>query len=302
MNVLIAGGSGFIGRALTRSLAADGHRVWILTRTDRAFPDAQTVLWDGRTVAGWGERVNEIDAIVNLAGKTLASWPWTPATKRLFRDSRVQPGRALAEAVLKADRPPRVFVQASGINHYGLSGAAADESTPPGDDFLARLTVDWEAASLAVEERGVRRVVTRSAVVLDRRGGMLPLMALPVRLFIGGPLAGGRHAMPWIHLADEIGAMRFLMQDQRARGPYNLIAPTSTSSAEFMRILAKRLNRPYWFPTPAFLLKLVLGGMSDLVAKGRFARPGRLTGLGYRFQFPGPEEALADLFSYRVLR
>lgn len=302
MNVLIAGGSGFLGRALTRSLAGDGHRVWILTRSDHISQNAQSIRWDGRTDAGWGERVSEMDAIVNLAGKTLASWPWTPATKRAFIESRVQPGRALAEAVLKADRPPRVFVQASGINHYGLHGDVADETTPPGDDFLACLTVEWEDATKSVETRGVRRVITRSAVVLDRIGGMLPLMAMPVRLFLGGPLAGGKHAMPWIHLADEIGAIRFLMDHEQAHGPFNLIAPTPTSSAEFMRILAKRLRRPYWFPTPAFLLKLVLGGMSDLVARGRFAIPGRLTGLGYRFQFAGPDEALADLYSYRVLR
>jgi len=299
MKVLITGGTGFLGTALTNSLLADGHQVWILGRNPqrtRVPAGVQVAAWDGRTATGWGGLVDEMDAIVNLAGKSLSTWPWTGANKREFWDSRVNAGRAVTEAISKADRRPKVLIQASGIGHYGLSGSPADESTPPADDFSARLTVAWEDSTRPVEEMGVRRVVIRTAVVLGQGGGMLGLMALPVRLFAGGPIGGGKQAVPWIHLADEVGAIRFLLENESARGPFNLIAPETCANAEFYRALAKALHRPYWFPMPAFPLRLALGEMSTLVADGRAAQPKRLTELGYRFQFPGLDEALADLF------
>ena len=297
MNVLIAGGSGFLGRALSKSLLLDGHKVFILTRGSSVLEGAQAVTWDAKTTSGWGHLVNEMDVVIHLAGRTLASWPWTAATKRDFHDSRILPGLALAQAVLEATQRPEVFIQASGINHYGLRGDLADESTPPGDDFLAQLTVKWEDATKSVEALGVRRVVIRTAVAIGRGDGLLPLMSLPVKLFIGGPLGDGRFAMPWIHVADWVGAVRFLIDNKESRGAYNLIAPTPTSSADFMRALAAALHRPYWFPTTAFLLRILLGEMSVLVVEGRFAQPKRLIQSGYRFQFEGPREALADLFS-----
>ncbi len=312
MKVLIAGGAGFLGVALTKSLLVDKHRVYLLTRKPNAAvpAGAESVQWDGKTTGGWGSLVNEMDIVIHLAGKTLASWPWTDKTKRAFLDSRVQPGLALAEAIRKAAQRPRVFIQQSGINHYGLRGGPADESTPPADDFLAQLTVKWEAATKSVEELGVRRVVTRTAVVLAKGGGLMPLMALPVKLFMGGPLGSGAQAMPWIHVNDWVGAVRFLMDNENARGAYNLIAPTPTSNADFNRTLAKVVHRPYWFPrthlqtsmkcagfsTPAFLLRTLLGGMNVLVLEGRSAQPRRLVQLGYRFQFPGPYEAFVDLY------
>jgi uncharacterized protein (TIGR01777 family) len=297
MNVMIAGGSGFLGRSLTQSLLADGHKVFILTRGSSVPAGAQAVKWDAKTTNGWGHLVNEMDVVIHLAGKTLASWPWTASTKRDFLDSRVQPGLVLGQAILEANRRPRVFIQASGINHYGLHGDIADESTPPGDDFLAQLTVKWEAVTKPVEDLGVRRVVIRSAVVLGKGEGLMPLMALPVKLFVGGPLGGGKFAMPWIHIKDWVGAVRHLIANENARGAYNLIAPVPTSSADFYRAISGVLHRPYWFPTPAFLLRILLGEMSVLVVEGRFAKPKRLIESGYRFQFEAAREALSDLFN-----
>jgi len=297
MNIMIAGGSGFLGDALTRSFLADGHKVFILTRGSSVTSGAQAVKWDAKTTTGWGHLVNEMDVVIHLAGKTLASWPWTSATKRDFHDSRILPGLALGQAILEADHRPGIFVQASGINHYGLHGAIADESTPPADDFLAQLTVHWEGATQSVEELGVRRIVIRTAVVLGKGDGLLPLMSLPVKLFAGGPLGDGKFAMPWIHINDWVGAVRYLVANENARGAYNLIAPTPTSSADFYRALASVLHRPYWFPTPAFLLRTLLGEMSVLVVEGRFALPKRLTESGYKFQFKGAREALSDLFN-----
>ena len=298
MKVLIAGGTGFLGRALTKSFLVDHHQVYVLTRkTKSTLPGgAQTVKWDGRTTGGWGELANEMDVVIHLAGRTVASWPWTAKMKRTFLESRLQPGLALASAIEKATRRPRVFVQQSGINHYGLRGNLADESTPPADDFLAQLTVQWEDATKSVEELGVRRVVTRSAVVLGTGEGLLPLMALPVKLFVGGPLGSGRQAMPWIHIQDWVGAIRFLIDKDNASGAYNLISPVPTSNAEFTRSLSKVLHRPYWFPAPAFLLRILLGEMSILVLEGRFSQPNRLVESGYRFQFSGPYEAFVDMY------
>jgi uncharacterized protein (TIGR01777 family) len=256
----------------------------------------QAVKWDAKTTSGWGHLINEMDVVIHLAGKTLASFPWTDATKRDFHDSRIFPGLALGQAILEASHRPDIFIQQSGINHYGLYGEIADESTPPADDFLAQLTVKWEAATKPVEELGVRRVVLRSAPVLGKGEGLMPLMALPVKLFVGGPMGSGEFAMPWIHINDWVGAVRHLIENKNARGAYNLIAPTPTSSADFNRALAGVLHRPYWFPTPAFLLRILLGEMSVLVVEGRFAKPKRLIESGYRFQFETAREALSDLF------
>lgn len=295
MNVMIAGGSGFLGRALTKSLLADGHQVYILARSSRSIKDVHMVKWDAKTTSGWGHLVNEMDMIIHLTGKTLNSWPWTASTKRAFIDSRVIPGLGIAEAIRQATRRPGIFIQQSGINYYGISGDLADESTPPADDFLAELTVKWEAATQSIEDLGVRRIILRSAVVLAKDGGLLSLMALPIKLFAGGPLGDGKHAMPWIHINDWVGAIRYLIDDENARGAYNMIAPTPTSNAEFNRILAGVIHRPYWFRTPAFLLRSFLGEMSVLILAGRFSQPKRLIKAGYQYQFPSVNEALVDL-------
>ena len=296
MKVLISGGTGFLGRNLARSLIHDGHQVYILTRGDHVPSGAQAVQWDAKTTTGWGYLVNEMDVVIHLAGKSLSSWPWTSATKQAFHDSRILPGLALAEAIQKATQRPSLFIQQSGINHYGLSGELADESTPPADDFLAQLTIQWEDATKAVEELGLRRIVLRSAPVLGKGEGLMPLMSLPTQLFTGGPLGSGKQAMPWIHIEDWVAAVQYLLADQNARGPYNLIAPTPTSNAEFNRTLAEVLHRPYWFPVPAFLMRTFLGGMSVLVLEGRFSQPKRLTESGFKFQFAAAREAFIDLY------
>ncbi|HSM70278.1 MAG TPA: TIGR01777 family oxidoreductase [Anaerolineales bacterium] len=295
MNILIAGGTGFIGTALTKSLERDNHKVHILTR--RKPVNSNQVQWDGKTTKGWRHIVNDMDAVVNLTGYGLEHWPWTKRQKQKFIDSRVIPGLALASAVKDASPRPGIFLQASGINRYGLRNEGiADESTPPADDFLAQITVGWEGATESVEELGVRRVITRNAIVLARRGGLLPLMALPVRLFFGGRFGDGTQATPWIHIDDHIAAMRFLLENETAHGPFNLIAPTPTSNAEFMRILARQLHRPYWFHLPTFLLRIPLGEMSVLLTEGSYSQPKHLIELGYNFQFPNLEGAIRDLF------
>jgi uncharacterized protein len=296
MNILIAGGSGFIGAALADLLRQESHEVYILTR--RTPRNNRQIQWDGTTVQGWGDRMNDMDAVVNLTGFGLEHWPWTKRQKEKFESSRVEPGQALVSAIEAAARRPKVFLQISGINHYGLRGEGiADEATPAADDYLAQLTVRWEAVTRPVEALGVRHIVARSAVVLAKKGGLFPLMALPVRLFFGGKLGDGTQAMPWIHLADMVRAMAFLLQSDRSHGPYNLIAPTPTSNAEFMRAVASALHRPFWFHVPKFLLKLPLGEMSVLITEGRYSQPRRLLEEGFEFKFPTIEKTLEDLYS-----
>jgi len=296
VKILISGGAGFLGRNLTQSFRADGHQVLILTRGSNVARGASAVRWDAKTTSGWEHLVNEVDVVIHLAGKSLASWPWTSATKRAFENSRILPGLALVEAVQKAKRRPKVFIQQSGINHYGLRGDLADESTPAAADFLAQLTVKWEDATKPVEALGLRRVILRSAVVLGKGGGLLPLMALPIQLFVGGPLGKGLQAMSWIHMKDWIGAVRYLIDDENARGPYNLIAPLPTSNAEFNRALAEVLHRPCSFRVPPFLIRIFLGELSVLILEGRFAEARRLREAGYQFQFPESREAFLDLY------
>jgi uncharacterized protein len=296
MKVLIAGGSGFLGTALKNSLIKANYDVFMLTR--RTSKNANEIQWDGKTTNGWGHLVNDMDAVVNLTGFGLEHWPWTKRQKQRFVDSRVLPGRALVAAIRGASRRPHVFLQASGVNHYGLRGAGiADELTPPADDFSAQLTVKAEDATKLIEELGVRRVITRNAVVLSRRGGLFPLLALPVRLFFGGRFGDGKQALPWIHKADHTRATRFLLDNENARGPFNLISPQPTSNADFMRAVCKTLHRPYWFHVPGFLLKLVLGEMSILLTEGRYSQPRRLIELGFQFQFGKLENAMEDLLS-----
>lgn len=297
MKILIAGGSGFLGTALTKSFLADGHKVFILTRHTKKINNVETIIWDGKTLNSWSECITEMDIVIHLTGISLSTFPWTRATKQSFLDSRLNAGLLLASAIQASVKRPSIFVQSSGINYYGLSGNLADESTPPADDFLAQLAVKWENATKSLDDLGVRRIVIRSAPVLDKRGSLLDLMALPIKLFFGGKLGSGQQAFPWIHVQDWIGAVRYLIQNENAKGAYNFIAPAQTSNMEFSQTLAKVLKRPFWFHIPEFLLRNILGEMSVLILDGRFSQPKRLMESGYQFQFSSLKEALSDLVS-----
>ncbi len=300
MNILIAGGTGFIGSALSRSLLDDGHHVWVLTRSPkraRLPTGAQPLGWDGRAVGNWLDVFSQMDAVVNLVGENVGQWPWTEERKRRIRNSRVEAGRALTGAFQKVSRRPAVLLQSSGVGYYGPCGSdPVHEASPAGTDFFASVAADWEDSTRIVDSLGVRRVVLRTALVLDARRGILPLMALPVRLFAGGRLGNGRQGISWIHLEDHVRAMRFLLENEQALGAFNLSAPNPLSNADFMAALAKTLRRPYWLPVPAFALRLVLGEMSTLLLDGQFALPQRLLNLGFVFKFETASEAFSDLF------
>lgn len=306
MRVVITGGTGLIGHALSASLASDGHKVIVLSRSpERAtnLPDGVRVeRWDARTADGWVQLADGADAIVNLAGANLAGGGflpsrWTDERKRVIRDSRVYAGQAVVEAVSQADQKPGVIIQASGIGYYGFRGDEwLAEDAAPGDDFLARLASDdWEPSTAPVEEMGVRRAIIRTAAVLDRDEGALPSAMLPFRLFVGGPIGSGKQWLSWIHLADEVAAIRFLIENAEARGPFNLSAPNPLTNADFGRVLGRVMGRPYYFPTPAFALKLAFGELSSVLLEGQRVLPQRLLDMGFTFRFPDAEDALRDL-------
>ena len=301
MRILITGGTGLIGSYLVNSLLADGHQVWVLTRrpeTAHLQDGARPVGWDGRTTTGWGDLVSEMDGIVNLAGENIGAGFWTKARKQRIINSRLEAGWAITEALRAAAPRPRVLIQASAVGFYGPRGTEpVTEETAAGSGTMTEICMAWEASSAPVEELGVRRVIIRTGVVLDPREGALPRLLLPFRFFAGGPLGSGRQGFPWIHPADEVGAIRFLLEDEKARGVFNLSAPGPLSNADFGRALAKIIRRPFWLPAPAFALRLVLGEMATLVLDGQFMLPSRLLDLGYQFQFATAEAALHDLLS-----
>ncbi len=301
MKVIITGGTGLIGRALAAELLAAGHEVVVLSRNPRPAqglpPEVRVERWDGRTAQGWGPLADGADAIVNLAGENIAGGRWTAERKRRIRQSRIDAGQAVVEAVRAAKRKPAVVAQASGIGYYGPHGdEEVTEDFPPGEDFLGRLAVEWEASTAPVESLGVRRVVVRTGVVLSREGGALPRLTLPFRFFLGGPLGSGRQWMPWIHITDEVRAIRFLLEKEDARGPYNLAAPRPVINRELARALGRVLGRPAWLPVPAPALKLLLGEMSAVLLTGQRAVPKRLLEEGFRFQWPELETALRNLY------
>ena len=305
MRVVITGGTGLIGRALAADLAADDHQVVVLSRT----PERATGLpagvraegWDARTAEGWGALADGAEAIINLAGESIAGAGlvpsrWTAERKRRIRESRLNAGRAVVQAVESASSKPRVVVQASGVGYYGPRGdEELTEEASPGQDFLGRTAVEWEASTAPVESLGVRRAIIRSGAVLSTKGGAFPFMLLPFRLFVGGPLGSGRQWLPWIYISDQVRAIRFLIENEAASGPFNLVAPDLLTNADFGRVLGRVMKRPAFVRVPAFALRLLFGEMSIVSLEGQKAIPRRLQGSGFTFRFPEVEAALRDL-------
>lgn len=305
MRVVITGGSGLIGRALARLLGSAGHDAVILTRSVSRVgplpPGVRAREWDGLTSRGWVDLLGEETSIVHLAGEGIADGRWTEERKRRIRESRVLSGKAVSDAIREAPSKPGALLQASAVGYYGPRGDEEIlEGQPPGRGFLADVSAEWEASTAEVESLGVRRAVLRTGVVLAREGGALPRMALPFRLMAGAPLGSGRQWLPWIHLADEVEAIRFLLERRDAQGHFNFVAPKPVTNRELGDALARVLRRPnplqalgLGVPEPVF--RAVLGEMADALLHSQRVVPSRLLQLGFVFRFPDLEPALRDL-------
>jgi uncharacterized protein (TIGR01777 family) len=300
MRTIITGGTGLIGRALAKDLAAEGGEVILLSRdparTSGLPEGVQVERWDARTAEGWGHLVDGADAVVNLVGESLAAGRWTAERKRRIRDSRVLGGQAVVEAVRSAANKPKVVVQSSAIGYYGPRGdEQITEEEAAGSDFPSQVCVDWEASTAPIDEMGIRRPIIRTAVVFSSGALALRRMLLPFKLFVGGPIGGGEQWLPWIHIADEVGAIRFLVEHPEASGPFNLCAPDVVTNRDFGRTAGKVLGRPSRFPLPGAALRVAFGEMSTVLLDGQMAVPQRLLDAGYTFRFPKLEDALRDL-------
>ncbi len=305
MRVIITGGTGLIGRALANNLAHDHHEVIVLSRntnkTSGLDGGVKVVKWDGRTAEGWGSLADGAGAIVNLAGESIAGegFPpsrWTKERKKRIIDSRINAGKAVLEAISAATKKPDVLIQASAVGYYGTHGdEPITEEHAPGSDFLATTCVQWEAVTAPVEKMGVRRAIIRTGILLSTKGGVLPQLSLPFKLFAGGPIGSGKQQMPWIHIDDEIGAIRFLIDNADASGAYNLSAPEVVNNETLAKILGRVMKRPSFLTAPGFAFKLAFGELAILLLEGQRAIPKRLEEAGYPFKFTQPEPALKDL-------
>ena len=299
--VVVAGGSGYIGRALVRSLAADGDVVVLTRDPQRAAKPlprgARAVRWDGRTVEdAWARELRGARGVVNLAGASVGSPPrWTSGRKRAILESRLASTGALVEALRRlepGERPP-VLVNTSGIDYAGTTGdAIVTEEAGPGDSFLARVCVRWEAAARRAEELGVRIVLMRTPFVVSREAPALRLLVLPFRLYAGGPLGGGEQWFPWAHLEDTVGLFRLALTGELS-GPLNVVAPDVRKQRDLALEIGRVLRRPARLPVPRFALRILLGEAADIVLHGQRATS-RAEAAGYRFRYPDLPGALEE--------
>ncbi|GIJ50488.1 hypothetical protein Val02_73740 [Virgisporangium aliadipatigenens] len=293
MKILLAGASGFLGTRLAARLRESGHDVTRLVRRD---PGAKEARWDPAGGVLDATVVAGTDAVLNLAGANVGGHRWTAAYKRQLRDSRLDTTGTLARtiAALPPEHRPATLLNASAVGYYGTDrgDTTLDEFASPGDDFLAGLCVEWENATRPAADAGVRVALLRSGLVLDKGGGLLGPTRLQFLLGAGGRLSSGRQYLPWISMADWLGAVEFLLE-RDLDGPLNLTGPQPVTNAEFTRVLAKRLHRPALIPAPAFALRIALGEFADEMLASRRVIPARLTDGGFGFRHRTVDEALA---------
>ncbi|MFI7865459.1 TIGR01777 family oxidoreductase [Ectopseudomonas khazarica] len=300
MHILLTGGTGLIGRALCAHWTEQGHRLTVWSRQPGKVAALCGV--DVRGIARLEELGEEpLDAVINLAGAPIADRPWSSKRKALLWASRIGLSEQLLAWLQAREQRPAVLLSGSAVGWYGNGGERElDESAQPvTEDFAAQLCGAWEETALRAEALGMRVVLLRTGLVLSADGGMLKRLLLPFRLGVGGRLGDGRQWMPWIHIADQIALIDFLLQHADARGPYNACAPIPARNAEFTRALGQALSRPTLLPAPAFVLRAALGEMSELLLGGQRALPRRLLEAGFSFRFTHLDVALVDLLSHQ---
>jgi uncharacterized protein (TIGR01777 family) len=287
MRILFSGSHGLVGTALIKSLEADGgHEIFRLVRH---YPESPSQIeWSPDRYSIALARIEGFDAVVHLAGESIAEGRWTEAKKKRIRESRVKGTRLLGDALANLVEPPKVMISASAIGYYGNRGdEVLTESSAPGDGFLPEVCVEWEKATALAIEKGIRVVNTRFGIILDSEGGALAKMLTPFRMGIGGRIGNGKQWMSWIALDDVVEGLKFALTNETLSGPVNFVAPNPVTNAEFTKTLGKALSRPTIFPIPAFGVRLAFGEMGDALLLGSLrVEPGGLKKTNYQFQYP----------------
>ncbi|MBA3357539.1 MAG: TIGR01777 family protein [Pyrinomonadaceae bacterium] len=295
MKILISGSHGLVGKALVKSLEAEGHEIFRLVR--HAPVSDSEIEWSPDRYSIALARLDGFDAVVHLAGESIASGRWDDEQKRKIRESRVKGTKLLSDALANLARPPKTLISASAIGYYGNRGdEMLTETSSPGDDFLAGVCVEWEKATAHAAEKGIRVVNARFGIILDSGGGALAKMLTPFRMGVGGEIGGGKQWMSWIALDDVVGAIEYVLATETVKGPVNFVAPNPVRNAEFTKTLGNVLSRPTIFPIPAFGVRLVFGEMADaLLLSSQRVESALLKDAAYQFDYPQLEGALRHI-------
>lgn len=292
MNILITGGTGFVGKHLTKELNTKDHHVYILTRS----PDKHTNT-KKTSFIGYNHQVEtlpSIQGVVNLAGDSLFGY-WTKKKKDTILTSRKETTQKLIEFIKQMDKKPDIFISGSAVGFYGTSEDLiyTEKTTEPGDDFLAKVAIDWEKTAMQAEQMNIRTVYTRFGVILGKEGA-LPFMKLPVKMYAGGKIGSGQQWVSWVHIDDVVALIQFCLSNEHISGPVNVTAPNPKRNKDFTKALASVLKRPYWFPAPSPVIRTVIGEMSHLITKGQYVLPKKAMDNNYQFLYPNLEEALQE--------
>jgi uncharacterized protein (TIGR01777 family) len=299
MKVVVTGGTGFLGGALVTALRGDGHAVVVLTR--RAAHASGEMQWTPSSGQGpWVKAFEGAGAVVNLAGESIAERRWTAVQKQRILASRVEATRAVVAALREAGARGATLLSGSAVGYYGAHrDEALDESSPPGDDFLAAVCRDWEHEALQAGA-DARVVLLRTGMVVARDGGALPQLARPFRFFAGGPVGSGRQVMSWIHRDDWVAMVRWALATATVTGPLNVTAPTPVTNREMATAIGRALHRPSFFPAPAFALRLAIGEMADaLILNGQRVLPRVAQANGFSFRYASLDEALDEIYGLK---
>ncbi|MEP6743277.1 MAG: TIGR01777 family oxidoreductase [bacterium] len=295
MKILVSGSHGLVGTALIKALESDGHEI---SRLVRHYPSTPAEIeWSPDRYSIQLARLEGFDAVVHLAGESIAEGRWSDEKKKQIRESRVKGTRLLGDALANLSKPPKSFVCASAIGYYGdRADELLTEKSQPGNDFLSAVCVEWENATALAAEKGIRTVNCRFGIILDKDGGALKKMLPPFRMGVGGKIGSGKQWMSWIALADVVGGIKFALANNSLSGPVNFVAPNPVTNVEFTKTLGKALSRPTLFPIPTFGIRLLFGEMADaLLLSSQRVTPAVLHTAGYSFQFAQLDAALRHI-------
>lgn len=304
MKIIIAGGSGFIGRYLSKYLEDSCHKVIVLSRNPSRAQDIlpytiQCLQWKDFDASDWQDELETSEVVINLIGENISQWPWTDSYKKRIVDSRVNAGKTITQAIKQAHNKPRILIQASASGYYGNQAInEVTEQAPAGDGFLAEACRQWEESSAKVQTFGVKRIIIRTGLMLGKDGGLLKKMILPFKFFMGGPIGSGKQILPWIHIHDEAGAIRFLIENEPSEEIYNLNAPQPVNMNNFAKSIGKIMRRPAFFSVPESIIKVIFGTMGrETILASQNVVPQALIQSGYQFKYPKLMDALANLMN-----